>query len=407
MKFSGDKSISHRALMLAALCDGETIIHNISRGEDIHSTIKCLRMCGVDIDDNSNKVIIKGGTLTEPTLELNCENSGTTARLLLGLLAGQKISATIIGDPSLSSRPMDRLTIPLELMGSQIKNNNCKLPLTIKTDYLMGINYILKISSAQVKSAILLAGLGANNITSISEVNKSRDHTEIMMDQLGIDISAKNNIVKIKKLEKKINPFEIFVSGDPSTASFFAAAALLLKKEIVLEDILLNPTRLGFFYLIEKMGAKIEFSNEKMNFGEKIGNIKIKPSNLNAIEITESMIPSIIDELPIISILAANAVGTTKVSGAKELRYKECDRIEAICYNLKNMGVEILENDDGFEISKKEFNGATIKTYDDHRIAMAFTIAGLISNGENKLDNKDCVKISCPNFYDLLKVNII
>ena len=403
MNFSGDKSISHRALMLASLCNGKSTIKNISIGKGVYSTMECLRLCGIDIEFSQNQVIIQGGTLKPPKLELNCGNSGTTARLLLGLLAGQKISATIVGDFSLSSRPMERVTIPLGLMGSNIDNNNGKLPLTIKTDYLLGIDYIQKISSAQVKSAILFAGLGAIGITKITEEYISRDHTERLMKTIGIDILMENNSTSVNKLDKKLNPFEIIIPGDPSTASFFAAAALLLKKEIILENILLNPTRIGFFKLIKNMGAEIEYLNERISFGEEIGDIKIKPSMLNAVEIDKSMIPSIIDEMPIISILAANAIGTTRVSGAKELRYKECDRIQAICFNLKNMGVEIDEYDDGFKITNHKFLGTDIKTYNDHRIAMAFSIAGLVSDGENKLDDKSCVDISSPNFYKLLE----
>tara|TARA_B100000700_G_scaffold310050_1_gene390161 strand:- start:374 stop:1600 length:1227 start_codon:yes stop_codon:yes gene_type:complete len=404
MIFFGDKSISHRALMLASLCNGQSIIKNISKGNDVFSTIECLKLCGIKIEFLNEEILVNGGTLSQPKQELNCYNSGTTARLLLGLLAGQKISATIIGDSSLSSRPMERVTIPLGLMGADIKNNNGKLPLKIETRYLIGIDYFQKVSSAQVKSALLFAGLGASGTTKISEEYLSRDHTEIMMKFLGIDIIQDNNSVLIKNNNLKLNSFEISIPGDPSTASFFAAAALLLNKEIILKNILLNPTRIGFFKLIEKMGAKIKYLNVKKSFGEKVGDIKVYPSNLKSIKISESMIPSIIDELPIISILASHADGTTVLSGAKELRYKECDRIYAICYNLKNMGVKVKERPDGFIISKfDQFVGTDIKTFNDHRIAMAFSIAGLVSDGKNNLDNMDCVKISCPNFFNLLE----
>ena len=404
MIFFGDKSISHRALILASLCNGQSIIKNISKGDDVLTTIECLKLCGINIEVIDEKIFVYGGTLNQPKKELNCNNSGTTARLLLGLLAGQKISATIIGDSSLSSRPMERVTIPLGLMGANIENNKGKLPLKIETNYLIGIDYFQKVSSAQVKSALLFAALGASGTTKIGEKYLSRDHTEIMMKYLGIDLIQENNSVLIKKNNIKLNSFEITIPGDPSTASFFAAAALLLKKEIILKNILLNPTRIGFFQLIQKMGAQIEYLNVKKSFGEKVGDIKVIPSTLKSIEISKSMIPSIIDELPIISILASHADGTTVLSGAKELRYKECDRIRAICYNLKNMGVNIKERSDGFIISKfNQFVGTDIKTFNDHRIAMAFSIAGLVSDGKNNLDNMDCVKISCPNFYKLLE----
>ena len=404
MIFFGDKSISHRALILASLCNGQSIIKNISKGEDVLTTIECLKLCGINVEVIDEKIFVYGGTLNQPKKELNCNNSGTTARLLLGLLAGQKISATIIGDSSLSSRPMERVTIPLGLMGANIENNKGKLPLKIETNYLIGIDYFQKVSSAQVKSALLFAALGASGTTKIGEKYLSRDHTEIMMKYLGIDLIQENNSVLIKKNNIKLNSFEITIPGDPSTASFFAAAALLLKKEIILKNILLNPTRIGFFQLIQKMGAQIEYLNVKKSFGEKVGDIKVIPSTLKSIEISKSMIPSIIDELPIISILASHADGTTVLSGAKELRYKECDRIHAICYNLKNMGVNIKERSDGFIISKfNQFVGTDIKTFNDHRIAMAFSIAGLVSDGKNNLDNMNCVKISCPNFYQLLE----
>ena len=404
MKFFGDKSISHRALMLTSICKGTSNIKNLSKGKDVLSTIECLKLCGIDINEYNDNIKVTGGKLNNPLFKLNCGNSGTTARLLLGLLVGQKKSAILVGDKSLSSRPMMRVTIPLGLMGANIKNHKGNLPLKLKTDYLYGIDYFQKVASAQVKSSILFAALGAGGVTKVTEKYLSRNHTEIMMKNIGIDILIENNTTTIKQLNIKLESFEISIPGDPSTASFFAAGALLLNKEIILTNILLNPTRIGFFTLIEKMGAKIEYINERISFGEKVGDIKVSPSSLNAIEINEVMIPSIIDELPIIAILAAYANGQTKVSGAKELRYKETDRIKAIYINLKNMGVDIKEYDDGFFISGcSKFNGTNIITYNDHRIAMAFSIAGLISNGENKLDNKNCVNISCPNFYNLLK----
>ncbi len=402
MNFSGDKSISHRALILATICNGTSIIKNLSKAKDVYSTIQCLKHCGIKIIEEKNVKVV-GSRLKKPIQNLNCGNSGTTARLLMGFLVGQKISATFIGDKSLSSRPMDRISVPLGLMGSMINVKNGLLPISIETQYLYGIDYSSKIPSAQIKSSILLAGLGAGGITKLSEKYLSRDHTEIMMKNMGIDININNNSIQLKQIKKNIKPINIFIPGDPSTASFFAAAGLLLNKKIILNKILLNPTRIGFFNIIEKMGAIVEYKNVVESFGEKMGDIKIIPRKLNAITINKKMIPSIIDEIPILAILASISNGTTKIVGAKDLRYKECDRIKAICLNLKNMGVDIYELDDGFIIKgQNKLKGKLIKTFGDHRIAMAFTIAGLISDRSIKLDNNQCIKYSCPEFFDML-----
>ncbi len=404
ISFPGDKSISHRALMFAALTDGKARIANLSTGADVQSTRHCLEACGIHIQDDNKDVVVTGGQFSDPIKPLDCGNSGTTTRLLLGLLAGQGINATLIGDESLSSRPMDRILNPLSQMGLVSKSNNGKLPITIHKNNLGGIDYQSPVASAQVKSATLLAGLGANGETTIIEPTLSRDHTEKMLAGLGADISIDGLTSTVSKLNFPLLSFELSVPGDPSTAAFFAAAAVLVPdSELMMNRILTNPTRTGFFATLEKMGAEIECIRQWEEAGELMGDLKIFHGPLNAITLTNQDIPGLIDELPIIAIIATQAVGKTEVRGAKELRIKECDRIHAICTNLKKMGVDIKELDDGFIINgPTKLKGTQIETFHDHRIAMAFTVAGLIADGNVILDYPECASISYPEFYDEL-----
>ncbi len=391
--------------MLASLTDGKCLIHNVSTGEDVESTRSCLQKCGIQSTKIGNTIQITGGTLQDPQNQLNAGNSGTTVRLLMGLLAGQHISGQFIGDGSLSTRPMSRIIIPLSAMGAEFKCDNGTLPISLNSLNVSGIDYTQKISSAQVKSAILLAGLGADGTTIVREKIKSRDHTELMLDSMGADINIDSGFCSVTKLKRPLDVIELIVPGDPSTAAFFAAAAAIIPgKEILLEDILANPTRTGFYSALEEMGVGMKCLNQKEKCGEMVGTLKIKHSPLKAIQIKKNRVPSVIDELPILAILATQAEGKTTVSGAEELRVKESDRIHAICLNLKNMGADVTENDDGFSINgPTKLKGTKIFTFGDHRIAMAFTIAGLITYGEVKLDNSDCVRISCPEFYQLLE----
>jgi len=401
LMFSGDKSISHRALMLAALCNGESCISNLSTGTDVQSTRKCLEACGIKIREDGHDVIVKGGTFSDPSKPLNCGNSGTTTRLLLGLLAGQGINAKFVGDDSLSSRPMNRILDPLSQMGLKSESNAGKLPITIYKSDLSGIQYKSPVASAQVKSAVILAGLGASGKTFVTEPTLSRNHTEKMLAGLGADISVNELTTTISKLISPLSSFELSVPGDPSTAAFFAAAAALVpNSEIILNRVLANPTRTGFFAALEKMGAGMECLKQWNEGRETVGNLKIFQKPLNAISIEEVNIPKLVDEIPILAILATQANGKTEISGAGELRVKECDRIRAICENLQNMGSGITEKKDGFIIEGPEqLKGAYIKTKNDHRIAMAFTIAGFISDGPMILDNPECVGISFPEFF--------
>jgi len=391
--------------MFAALADGESRISNLSTGADVQSTRKCLEVCGIEIWDDEDDVIVKGGNFFDPTQPLDCGNSGTTTRLLLGLLAGQGINTTFIGDDSLSSRPMNRILDPLSQMGLVSESNDGKLPITIYKSDLTGVQYESPVASAQVKSAVLLAGLGAMGETTITEPTLSRDHTEKMLTGLCAEISMDGLSTTISKSSSPLSSFNLTVPGDPSTAAFFAAAsALVTGSEIIMNRVLANPTRNGFFSALEKMGAGMECIRQWDEAGELIGDLKIFHHPLQSININENDVPGLIDELPIIAILATQATGKTEVRGAKELRVKECDRIYAVCSNLKNMGANIEELDDGFNIhGPTPLHGAEIETFHDHRIAMAFSIAGLVADGDVILDYPECASISYPEFYHVLE----
>ena len=404
IELPGDKSISHRALMFAALAQGESKIENISTGDDIQSTMNCLKACGIDINNKNDDLIVKGGSFSDPKEPLNCGNSGTTARLMLGLLAGRRIQAKFTGDDSLSSRPMDRIMSPLSKMGLKYRSTNGKLPVTIEQSDLVGIDYRSSIASAQLKSALLLAGLGADSKTIVREPLKSRDHTEIMLSEMGAKIHTDGLSTFIEPQSSDLRSINMSIPGDPSSAAFFvAAAAMLPGSDIILKNILLNPTRAEVFHHLEIMGVVIKYINNYKRSGEPIGSLAISNGELSSIIINEQDVPGVIDELPILAILATQANGTTIVKGASELRVKECDRINAICLNLRKMGGDIIELEDGFKINgPTELHGANIETFHDHRIAMAFAIAGLITTQSVILDHPECASTSFPEFYDVL-----
>ena len=401
----GDKSISHRSLMISALSQGVSRISNLSKGNDIISTINCLKACGIKIKYHDEDMVVDGGKFSNPDSDLDCGNSGTTVRLLMGLLIGQGISATFTGDRSLLKRPMLRIIKPLELMGAKIEHNDGKLPIKINSKKLKGIQYSSTIASAQIKSSIILAGLGSKGTTAYTEPFKSRDHTEIMLKNLGTNISTQGLKTTLKPLIKPLKSMQIKIPGDPSSAAFFAAAvALIPDSRITINNLLNNPTRNAFFLVLKEMGVGINYINEKINDGENVADLEVYFRKIKSAKILEQNIPNIIDEIPILAILATQAEGRTVIKGAKELRYKECDRIHAICSNLKKMNANILELDDGFIIEgPSKLIGARVNTYGDHRIAMAFSIAGLISKEPVILDNQDCVSISFPNFFQKLK----
>ena len=404
LNLTGDKSISHRALMLASLVNGRSELRNLSSADDVVSTISCLKSCGLKYDRTSNSVIVNGGNFVDPDQPLDCGNSGTTMRLLLGLLSGQGINATLIGDDSLSKRPMKRIINPLKKMGLKIISKDYKSPIKIQKSKLNGISYHSPIASAQIKSSLLFSGLGAAGTTMITEPILSRNHSEIMLSNLGAKIKTNDLSISISK-SNNFSPLNLTIPSDTSTASFFiAAASLISDSRLKFNRLLLNPTRTGFLNAIKKMGCTIKFINTSIENGEKIGNVEVYHQKLKGITIGKNDVPSIIDELPILALMATQAHGITKVSGAEELRVKESDRIEAICDNLKNMGADVEELDDGFIIKgPTKLNGALIKTYDDHRIAMTFEIASLIAEGKTQLDNNSCISISFPEFYSTLE----
>ena len=399
----GDKSISHRALMLASLTRGNCVIHNISTGKDVETTRKCLADCGIKSEKNGTTVSVRGGHFKVPEAPLNCGNSGTTVRLIAGLLAGKGVNAKFTGDKSLSKRPMNRIIDPLRKMGIKIESEDGHLPMSVMPGNVCGIHYLAPISSAQVKSCIILAGLGAFGETQFQEKIKSRDHTELMLQELGAEIKA-DDVIIVQPLKKPLNEFEITVPGDPSSAAFFAAAAAMIpNSDLTIKNVLANITRIGFFSVLEKMGVDIEWNEMRKEGGEWIGDVHIFSQPLNGLHIMEDLIPTVIDEIPIIAVLATQADSPTIIGGASELRVKESDRIKAICQNLQAMGAEIIEKHDGLIINPvKKLHHAKIKTFGDHRIAMAFTIAGLLTSKKNTLDNEICINISFPEFFNIL-----
>ncbi len=404
LTFAGDKSISHRALMLAALTDGECVVRNPARGQDLEATRRCLAACGIESAWEGNSIRITGGILINPTSDLDCGNSGTTARLLLGLLAGQKITARFTGDESLSRRPMDRVIAPLTRMGAKIESAQGRLPLTLHSRQLAGITNQPSVASAQVKSAILLAGLGAAGTTTVIEKLATRDHTEKMLSALGSPIEITESQIIVQKLKGNLTTFEMIVPGDPSTAAFFAvAAAGLPGSELIIRQVSLNPRRLGLYLVLERMGASVVYRQTDQILGEPIGDIKIKSRPLQGVTLTAKDIPGMIDELPALAVLATQAEGVTEIRGARELRVKESDRIAALCNNLRRLGAQVKECDDGLTIAgPTQLKGESVRSFGDHRIAMAMKIAELFSAGTVSIDDSACITISAPEFDDLL-----
>jgi 3-phosphoshikimate 1-carboxyvinyltransferase len=405
LTFPGDKSISHRAFMLAALAEGTSIIKNSATGTDVLSTIQCLRDCGINIENIDNNEFRVNGRLRPPVKDLYCGNSGTSARLLTGLLVGQGITARLTGDESLMKRPMNRIITPLGEMGARIESPDDHLPFKINKTDLRGIKYRIPVASAQVKSCLLLAGLRAEGEMELEEIAPTRDHTEIMLKELNVDVATSEDkyVIRLVGSGERLSNFSINIPGDPSSAAFFAAAGCTKDSDILLNDILLNPRRLGFYRALKKMGASLEVMDMRKQFGELTGNIRIRSNQLRSIHLGADEIPGIIDELPLLAVLATQAEGKTVVNGAAELRVKESDRITAICFNLKNMGAEIEEFSDGFSVvGPTQLKGSKIRTYHDHRIAMAFTVAGFLCNEPVLLDDQECVGVSFPEFFILM-----
>ena len=411
LRVPGDKSISHRAVMFGSISNGITNIKGFLTGADCISTISIFKKMGIDIEIQNTAVTVKGKGLyglSKPGEILDCGNSGTTTRLVSGILSAQNFTSVLTGDKSIQKRPMNRIIAPLTLMGADIKSNNGFAPLTITGSSLHGIEYNSPVASAQVKSAILLAGLYADSPTTVIEPAKSRDHTELMLKKFGANLNTTKTSATINPC-KELFATDIDIPSDISSAAFFMAAAVLVPgSELILENVGINPTRDGVIKVLKDMGANIEIINSNDEF-EPVADIKVSYSKLHATTIGGEIIPTLIDELPLLAAVASLAEGKTIIKDAAELKVKESNRIKVMCEELSKLGVNVVETEDGMEIegTNKLLGNVTISTHDDHRIAMTFVILGLISEGEIKLDNKACVEISYPEFFDdLRKVNI-
>ncbi len=409
LRVPSDKSISHRSIMLSSLNRGTVVVKNFLRSEDCLNTLKAFLELGVNIEDKQEKIVIRGKgkhSLKEPFNVIDLGNSGTSIRLISGILSGQPFYSVLTGDQYLRRRPMDRIAIPLRIMGAEIygREGGRYPPLTIiGKEKLKGIDYKSPKASAQVKSAILLAGLFTDEPVSVTEPAKSRDHTERMLKAFGVDLEVDGLTVALGKNRELETDLEIDVPADISSAAFFMiGAAITPESEILLKDVILNPTRTGILDVMERIGAKIKIENVRSVSGEEVGDIIVSYSpDLKATEIRGDEIPRLIDEIPIIALLATQAEGETIIRDAQELRVKESDRIKSTVENLRTIGAEVEELPDGMIIrGKTPLKGGKVKSYGDHRIAMTFTVASLISEETIEIDDVECVKTSYPKFFE-------
>ena len=406
----GDKSISHRGIMLGALANGTTSITNFLKGADCLSTISCFQKMGIEIEETENEILVHGKGLhglSAPKEILDAGNSGTTTRLISGILAGQNFSCDLTGDASIQKRPMKRIMTPLSMMGADITSvhtNGCA-PLHIKGAPLKGISYQSPVASAQVKSCVLFAGLYADGKTSVTEPFLSRNHSELMLSSFGASVQTCGTTATIEP-EPVLTAQKVEVPGDISSAAFFIAAGLLIPgSELLIKNVGINPTRDGILRVCRQMGANLELLNTRTQCGEPVADILVKHSELNGTVIEGDLIPTLIDELPVIAVMAACANGETIIRNAEELKVKESNRLEIIVHHLSEMGCDITGTEDGMIIrGGKPLHGAVLDSHLDHRIAMSFAVAGLIADGETEITNADCVNISYPGFYrDLLR----
>lgn len=410
----GDKSISHRAAMFAAMAKGTSEITNFAASADCGSTIGCLKALGIEIGRSGPDVVVTGGTFVPPQKPLDCGNSGTTMRLMAGILAGRQVGAELTGDASLSSRPMGRVIAPLSEMGAEIKSNDGTAPLIIEPHRpLKGTDHRLRIASAQIKSCLLLAGLGARGVTSIHEPAPTRDHTERMLRWFGVDIdSATPGVISIRG-GQTLSARSFSVPGDISSAAFFlVAAACLDGSDLTLKGVGLNPTRIGIIDVLRQAGIGLSISAERLECGEPVGDIVIrgsagKLSSLPLLRLGGDLIANVIDEIPILAILGTQVSGGVEIRDASELRVKESDRIRAVVDGLRRMGSDVEEYDDGLTVRPSRLCGARIDSHGDHRIAMAFAVAGLLAEGETEILDADCVDVSFPGFFETLRSVVI
>ena len=408
IKIPGDKSISHRAVMFGSLAKGDTEITGFLRGDDCMSTISCFKKLGIDIDVTDDKVIVHGKGLkglSSPKETLDVGNSGTTIRLISGILSAQNFDSVLNGDASIQKRPMKRVITPLSLMGASIEStNDGYAPLTIHGSRLKAIEYTIPVASAQVKSAILLASLFAEGTTVINEPVASRDHTEIMLNYFGADIKNNKGVITSSPVDELYGR-NLEVPGDISSAAFFMVAGLVVPdSHIIIENVGINPTRTGIIDALQAMGGYVKVLNERKSGGELVGDIEVKTSHLKATTLEGNIIPRMIDEIPVFAVAALCAEGTTYVKDASELKVKESNRIATMSTELGKMGVTITETDDGMIIEgNQKLKGSTVYSHLDHRVAMSCAIAALIAEGNTAITDADCVGISFPDFYDILE----
>lgn len=405
VRIPGDKSISHRSVMFGAIAKGRTEINGFLQGADCLSTISCFRKMGIDIANEDGVVTVSGKGLhglDAPKETLDVGNSGTTTRLISGILAGQRFTSVLNGDASIQKRPMDRIIKPLRLMGADIHGHNGTsfAPLTITGSRLCGIDYISPVASAQIKSCVLLAGLYADGTTSVTEPSLSRNHTELMLSAFGADISSEG-CTAIVRPANELYGQKVTVPGDISSAAYFIAAGLIVPdSEILIENVGINPTRNGIIKVCLDMGGNITLLNERTQGGEPVADLLVRSSSLHGTSIGGDIIPTLIDELPVIAVLAAYAEGKTVVTDAAELKVKESDRIAVVTGNLSRMGADITGTDDGMIIrGGRPLHGTELESFMDHRIAMSFAVAALNAEGVTAIKDAQLADISYPTYY--------
>jgi 3-phosphoshikimate 1-carboxyvinyltransferase len=405
----GDKSISHRSIMLGAIANGVTTVRGFLRGEDNMSTMHAFRAMGVDIDDDGEMIKITGRGLyglKEPDDVLDCGNSGTTIRLITGLLSGQSFFSVVTGDQYLRKRPMKRVVEPLTLMGAKIcgRNGGTLAPLAINGGSLKGVNYNSPVSSAQIKSSLMLAGLYAEGETTVSEPSLSRDHSERMFRHFGASLKVNDNGVKVRG-GFELTAQAVTVPGDISSAAFFMVAALITpNSELLIKNVGVNPSRTGVIDILKAMGGNIELLDEREVSGEPVADILVRSSRLKGIMISGTVVPRAIDEFPAVCVAASRAEGLTTIRDAKELRVKETDRITAMAVNLRRLGIDVVETEDGMDITGSEqLLGGTVDSSGDHRIAMSMSVAALVASAPITVTDIGCVATSFPTFFPLLE----
>lgn len=402
-----DKSLSHRAIIFSSLAKGKSIIKNFSKGKDPHSSLEICKNLGVKAEESNGVITVESdGFLTAGSDSLDCGNSGTTMRLMTGVLAGQNFDSVLIGDESLSNRPMKRIIEPLTLMGAKIESADYKSPLKIFASKLHAIDYFSPIASAQVKSCVLLAGLFADGITSYKEIYLSRNHTEIMLKNMGAEISEQNGTIYLNP-SASLKPLDIEICGDISSAAYFIVAGLLVPDaKIIIKNVGLNSTRCGIVDVVEKMGGNIKILDKRDVCGEIVGDLEVSyTQNLSPVTICADMIPKLIDEIPVIALLATQCEGETVIKDAQDLRNKESDRISTVVTELKKLGANIEQTPDGMKIyGRTKLKGnVVLDSYKDHRLAMSMYVAGLITEGEICIKDFEWVNISFPEFLELFE----